>query len=289
MTAYRVRQFERAAAGYDQASAVQRTLAEILLHLLPPDFSPARGLEIGCGTGHLSGLLLERLPSCRFLFTDPAAPMREACRSNLEKRIREREQGQEGRIPAPFAFLPWDADGKRDPPLPPEVRGEPWPFIASSAVVQWFPDLGAHLRLVESLLEEGGLYLFSSFRQANFPELQALLDEEEGAGAAAGPDGAFTSARVRPGHELGDLDRLLERGKLRLLGGFERDDIRRYPSAEEFFRLLRTLGAGRKPEGRMRSRGSLERLMREYQGRYGEGTGVRATWRYFGALLEKGA
>ncbi|MBK8993676.1 MAG: hypothetical protein IPM40_19400 [Gammaproteobacteria bacterium] len=50
------RSFGRAAAGYERAAALQRTIGEELLALAPP-LAPARVLDIGSGTGHFSARL----------------------------------------------------------------------------------------------------------------------------------------------------------------------------------------------------------------------------------------
>lgn len=67
----RIRQsFERAAATYDSAAAVQRNICAQLLASLPSGLTPARLLDAGCGTGHALGLLAKRFPAAAALALD---------------------------------------------------------------------------------------------------------------------------------------------------------------------------------------------------------------------------
>ncbi|HIZ50655.1 MAG TPA: malonyl-[acyl-carrier protein] O-methyltransferase BioC, partial [Candidatus Pseudomonas excrementavium] len=52
--------FSRAAATYDQAAALQRTVGSNLLDRLPADFAPVDLIDLGCGTGYFSRALQAR-------------------------------------------------------------------------------------------------------------------------------------------------------------------------------------------------------------------------------------
>ena len=66
--------FSRAASTYGQAAEFQRTAAKTLMEVMAAETAgmspPRRILEIGCGTGFLTGLLFNRFPRAKFLITD---------------------------------------------------------------------------------------------------------------------------------------------------------------------------------------------------------------------------
>lgn len=128
------RTFAAAAPDYDTHAVVQRHAAQQLAlraqaqwPQLPPG---ARILEMGCGTGNLSTLLLRTYPKAELLATDLAPAMVDACRARLCSET-----------PAPtavtrvrFAVL----DGEQQ-------TGQGADLVASSLVFQWFADPGAAL------------------------------------------------------------------------------------------------------------------------------------------------
>ena len=61
---HRIRQaFSRAASAYEQTAVLQQQVGDLLLerlHLLKSE--PARVLDVGAGTGRLTGLLKKRIP-----------------------------------------------------------------------------------------------------------------------------------------------------------------------------------------------------------------------------------
>lgn len=257
--AFHPRRFDRAARSYDGASGVQAAMARSLVGLLPGGFRPAGPiLEMGCGTGHLTRLLRDRFPGTLLVATDAAPRMLEAVAA----------------VPGIAAAI-FDAEGPAAAPGA-VTSLAPYGLLASNALVQWFPDLEAHLRLAAGLLAPGGTYLVSGFRRDNFPELNALL--------AAEPFGH----RDFPGHQREEAERAMARAgfAVEAMGAEEREEA--FPDARAFLDRIRGLGASRRPaEGRPLTRASLERLVKEYRERYPSGEGVRATWRTWSARLRR--
>lgn len=68
------RAFDRAAASYDSAADLQRSVCALLLDALP-DATPGRILDAGCGTGYGMELLARRWPSARVTAADFAPAM----------------------------------------------------------------------------------------------------------------------------------------------------------------------------------------------------------------------
>lgn len=254
---YRQLSFERAARRYDAVSEVQRLMARRLVKLLQLEGeSPRHVLELGCGTGHLSELLVGKFPGARLLCTDLSRGMLEQTRRRL---------GGDGA--RRVHWLQLDASRVRD-----GLRAR-FDLIASSAMVQWLDDLPAHVDGVGQRLRPGGRYLVSGFATDNLPELALALARFD----------------VAPGigHSREQLERACSAAGLRLVA-FQSESIPRvYRDAREFFELLRAMGASRYPGGSPLAPGALRALMRDYGEGNASAHGVHATWRPWYALLSR--
>lgn len=245
---WRSRRFDRAAGSYERVTPVQSSMARRLAGLVPSDCQPESVLELGCGTGHLTRELLRRLPDARFLVTDLAPGMLGFCGGHLDDIDRSRVRLE--RLDA------------RAPSLP-----ETFDLVASSAMVQWFSDLGAHFEACRALLRPGGSCLVSGFCRTNFPELDSLL---------SGPPWDFPDP---PGHFLSDAVRVAIEAGFRVQLAEEDVVEHVYPSALEFLRAIGQSGASRAPrEGRPLTREHLRLLLETYETRFAVPGGVKATW-----------
>ena len=254
---WRSRRFDRAAGTYERVTPVQSSMAHRLAGLVPRDANLERVLELGCGTGHLTRELLRRLPEARFVVTDLAPGMLACCGEHLTEIDRER-----------VVLEVLDA---REPRFP-----EAMDLLASSAVVQWFPDLPAHLRAAADTLRPKGLYALSGFCRTNFPELDSLL---------SGDPWRFPDP---PGHFLSDACRAAQESGFRIV--LREEDLAElvYPSAMEFLRAIGQAGASRAPrDGKPLTRELLRLLVDTYDERFAVPGGVRATWKPWFLLLER--
>lgn len=161
--------FGAAAEKYDAASAVQAEVAARLacrVKTLALPKSP-RVLEIGCGTGHLSRLLMEEM-SGEWFISDISLAMVRNCREKLSSPN------------ARFLVL----DGER-----PSVVRSRFDLIVSSLAVQWFTDLPNALEALASLLAPGGYLAFVTLGSATFNEWRAAhLELGYSAGTPTYPD-----------------------------------------------------------------------------------------------------
>jgi malonyl-CoA O-methyltransferase len=281
---FHARRFDRAAGSYGAHSAVQARMAARLAGLPPRESTPARILEMGCGTGHLTRLLRARFPLGNMLVTDAAPRMLEAARGALRLPAAAAPPAtapSTSNLVAPIAsttvpetfFTLFDAEGASPAPAPISSLA-PFSIAASNALVQWFPDLARHFHFVAGLLESGGHYLVSGFHRDNFPELNALLREP-----------AFGYADF-PGHDEGMVRTAAEAAGLDVDILAEENLPERYASPREFLRVITGLGSARKP-GRALTRNRLELLEKIYLERHPWQGGVKATWRPWYALLKK--
>jgi malonyl-CoA O-methyltransferase len=269
---YHARRFDRAAGSYASHAAFQARMAERLLALLPgaaaasaaPVAASGPILELGCGTGLLTGLLSRRFPDADLIATDAAPRM-----------AREAERALGPRPGLRFAVC--DASGGAPAPEAIAVLA-PFRLAASNALVQWFPDLARHLRWTADLLSPGGLYLASGFDRDNFPELNSILRE---------PPFGYADY---PGHPAADLAATAAAAGLEL-AALETERLETaFPSPRVFLEAIRALGAARRPsESRPMTRARLDLLLRRYQERYSRDGGVAATWMPWYALFRKPA
>ncbi len=144
------RGFSAAAAHYERWAAPQRTIAEALATLLPETLPPGPILDLGCGTGLLTGLLIERYPGHKVVGVDVAPAMVEACRAKWpDTAIAE--------------FILDDAE---------QFSAEgPWALVASSCSFQWFEHPTEDLCRFGGHLAPGGFVALAVPVQGSLPEL----------------------------------------------------------------------------------------------------------------------
>ncbi|WP_442679904.1 methyltransferase [Sphingomonas sp. ASY06-1R] len=142
--------FDRA-ADYDRHAIVQRQVAEGLAARIAGLRLPEgpRLLEIGCGTGLLGEMLVDRLPGAHWLMTDIAPAMVARARARFARRPEIR-----------FAVM----DGER-----PDAEG-PYDLICSSLAAQWFADLPGTLARWRDRLGQGGRIAFTTLAAGSFAE-----------------------------------------------------------------------------------------------------------------------
>ncbi len=148
--------FGRRAAQYDRYALVQHRLAEQLVQTLtlhPGKF--ARILEIGCGTGYLTGLLRQAFPKAQITALDLAPAALEAARTRLAS-----ADGIEWLV----------ADGE-------QVAPGRFDLITASSVFQWFSQPRQACRLYWEHLKPGGLLAFTTLGPLTFRELAASFSQ----------------------------------------------------------------------------------------------------------------
>ena len=117
-------------------------------------FSPALVVDLGCGTGALTGQLARRWGGARVLAVDRSAAMLD----------RARGDGADPRVSFVEAdLLAWQ------PPAPPDL-------VYSNAVLHWLPDRGAALARICSWLPAGGVLAVQLPRNFEEPTHQVAYE-----------------------------------------------------------------------------------------------------------------
>lgn len=146
--------FARAAGSYLQAATVQRDVARKmagLLHTYLPSAPCRKALEVGCGTGLFTRLLLKDIRPQQLLLND-ICPEVSGCFSDLLNRDISFCQGDAEQFPFPA--------GQN--------------LIASCSAIQWFNNPEGFFERCHHLLDAGGYLAFSTFGKENMREVTSI-------------------------------------------------------------------------------------------------------------------
>lgn len=211
--------FSRKAASYVENARVQTIMARQTADLCPLDqrLPPGDILDIGCGTGALTGHLVRKYPERSILALDIAPGMIEQARQSItDPRV---------------SFLCGDAETAD--------LGGPYALIASSAAFQWMHDLPALFQKLHQSLLPGGCLVFSTFGPRTFASLRSAYEKaaRETHNLTCRYNGLDFMGRT----ELeSTLARSFAPGKITFRKKMERT---RYPSARDFLRAVSRVGA----------------------------------------------
>lgn len=149
-----IRNFDVQAKSYAHNCDVQSQIAHRLAEQLPDLHSP-HILEIGCGSGALTRLALERYPNGTFDITDLSPNMLRQAKSTVQSAQNIKWRVMDGENP--------QSDQKYD-------------LIIANMVFQWFEDKDGALSKLQNLLKPRGVLLYSVPSQKSFPEWHETLN-----------------------------------------------------------------------------------------------------------------
>jgi malonyl-CoA O-methyltransferase len=242
------RSFERAAATYDRHSVLQGEVGRRLLdHLEGIRIEPRRILDLGCGTGASFELLLSRFTGPELVGLDIAHPML--------LRARQRSPWLQRMLKLRLPRLVC-GDAERLP-----LAAGAFQLIFSNLALQWCrPDLV--FPEAARALENGGLFIFSTFGPDTLKELRAAFARVD----AAEHVNAFIDM-----HDLGDA--LVHAGFADPVMEMEVVTLE-YSTVMDVARDLKAIGARNSMPGRPRGLGGRrrwERVVAAYEAHRREG------------------
>jgi malonyl-CoA O-methyltransferase len=256
------RRFSAAAETYENFAGVQNRVAIRLLELAQnemPRGGPSRILEIGCGTGVLTRLLLETFPASRLLALDLSPGMICAARK---------------RIANPLDTLGWVVGDAGDLPV-----HSVFDAVFSSSVLHWADSPQAAMREIARSLNPGGVAALAVMTKGTLAELHAVRRR-------IAPDNLPSADLPSPDllrDAIGDAGLVIRKEA-------PVEILVTYPSAHSLLNALHDQGltGGRfSTSGRPLSRTQLRNLIAAYDRDYSGPEGVQATYRILCLIAEK--
>jgi len=243
--------FSAAAETYDQTAQVQKNVAEHVTALLAGIPAPQKILEIGCGTGLLTGMLCRALPRATIHALDLSAGMLAQAQTLLGNR----------------ANVQWILADARQLPA-----GATYDLLVSSSSLHWIQPLADLFQTLRPRLITGGHLVFGLMLKDTLKELHA-------ARRRVAPDNP-TSATLPT---EADVLAALQSAHFQVLQ-HERTTLRvQYPAAAQLLQAVHEQGTtgGAVSQGRRPLlRGEMRRLLDDYTTHYSNATsgGVFATY-----------
>lgn len=228
--------FSAAAPHYDGVAQLQREIGRALLQPVAWGGQQGRVLDIGCGTGFLTGELLARSSCQELIALDMALGMLQTTRAKLHHpKLRY--------VCADAEALPL-ATGSID-------------SVFSNVALQWCNDLHAVFTDIKRVLKPGGQLAFATFGHGTLQELKA---------AWASVD---NYRHVNDFYEEAQLCEMLRQAGFGAIHSERQDYPRRYGSVLALMKELKQLGAhhvlpGRNPH--VTGKATLQRMIAAYPG-----------------------
>jgi malonyl-CoA O-methyltransferase len=149
--------FEMKARAYDDHAGVQRIMALELAEITQKDRKIKKIFEIGCGTGILSKMIIEKLDPEIIYLNDLSPTMLDITKEKLVPL-----QGRLNFIEGDFERLNCNLS---------------FDLILANAVFQWFENFENAIKKISSILNPSGILIFSVFVKGTFHELDSSFDK----------------------------------------------------------------------------------------------------------------
>lgn len=251
--------FSRAAAAYDGAAHLQRTVgARLLDNLDRVPGQPENVLDLGCGTGQFAAELRQRFPGARYLGLDIAAGMV----AHARRRCAASNGGGDWLV----------ADAEALPLATASVD-----LVFSSLALQWCQRPAHIFAELARVLRPGGICVFTSLGPRSLCELRA---------AWAAVDARQHVNSFLPGAELAAAARRVPGLRLDMASS---EISLQYAGVRELLAELKALGAHNLNRGRPRGLtgpGALRGMLQAYEGWRRDGM-LPATYEVLYGVLEK--
>ena len=243
--------FSRSALRYDRHADLQREIASTLADRFFVGNEPRSVLELGCGTGFLTRLLIDRFSSATIDAIDISGEM-----IRLAQHV----------LPSPR--VQWHvADMNRF------QSGQTYDLIASSTALHWGDPLDALIQQVKDQLGPAGKLVVAVMSSGTLSELHQVRQE--------------VAPHKTPARELPSADKLAEHissARMKMIDSTTETYQLTYSSSAEFLKSLRQTGFTGGPFSHRKAdilvRAELNALQRLYQQRYSTACGgVYATFK----------
>lgn len=247
--------FSKAAMTYDSVAELQRDVGHTLMGYLP-DSSPARIMDLGCGTGYFSPKLNQKYSTANLINLDLALGMLRFARQN-------RTLTNASWICADAESLPL-SDASID-------------IVFSSLAIQWCENLPVLLKEIERVLAPGGRFVFATLGPDTLHELRTAWQSVD----------SFTHVNqfLSSEEHLSAVP-----GSLHLSEFKEEMRVLRYPQLKDLTDELKRLGAHNMNAGQktgLTGREQIRRFKSAYEDQRLADGAIPATYQVFYGVLEK--
>lgn len=242
--------FSKASKTYENSACVQNTMAHELVELLPKvNFESV--LEIGCGTGLLSSLIINNLKLSSLTLNDLSLDMLNLCKEKFEDTAFFKENK--------LHFFQKDADKLE--------LTKSYSLIISNACFQWLKDLEQDLLNYTEHLDSEGVLAFTIFSKDNFHELK----ECSGVGLEY-----IDKDTLETILEKTQCDYSIEKREL----------ISYYPDVKTMLRSFKNTGVSGLTHS-IWTKSRLNDFIKTYEDKYTTCNGVKLTWSYYLVVVKK--
>ncbi|MEF9951025.1 MAG: malonyl-ACP O-methyltransferase BioC [Clostridium sp.] len=246
--------FSKNAKSYDQYAVVQKNMANALLSQIKISKNTSINiLEIGCGTGYLTNMLINYFPSGNITAIDIAEGMINEAKKNTSS--------------ININFKCCDIE---------EVNlNDTYDLIISNATFQWFNNLNSTINKLYRLLNENGVLLFSTFGENTFNELHSSYKkaslELNMPNYSCGQD--FLSCNT--------LKNIILRTTNTKPTINEYTETHYFPSCSEFFKSIKKVGASNSnTSNRCLSPSYLKKVIDIYSSSFNKDNNIYSTYHY---------
>lgn len=226
------RNFNRAAATYDQASALQQEVASRLCERLELiKVEPSRICDLGCGTGYISRELAQRYPKADIASLDLALNMLKVNRQQTHQTAKQNPLARWFR-PATHASHHYICADARNLPL----ADNSVDMLLSGLTLQWCDPLPQAFAQMLRVVKPGGFVMFSTFGPDTLKELKYCWGQVD------------QQVHVHDFHDMHDIgDTLLQSGFADPVMDMELIRVS-FDDVTQLMRDLKNIGAGNASE-----------------------------------------
>jgi len=245
------RSFSKSSGQYDEYSQLHRSIANELFLYIPKKLNPLKVLDIGCGTGYLTGQLKTRWPRARIVGLDFSPGMIEKAQSTY--------QGIDW-ILADNASLPF-VDHQFD-------------VVVSNLSYQWVEDLVKAFAEVRRVLAPGAVFAATIFGQHTCSELLDLLQEVVGIKTKKLPSQAA-------------IQEAIDHNGFKNVGIHTAKNKIEFDNLYALLAWLKNIGANALPYEGFLGKDALAKTAVKYQEEFPLGNGIAATFEVISVYAQK--
>ncbi len=228
--------FANASKTYDDMAALQRTVGRDLLKDERAEGLNGTILDIGCGTGFLTGELMKLSGYQRLIALDLALPMVQTTRIKLNH-------------PENLLYVCADAES-----LP--LQDDSIDRIFSNVALQWCQNLESVFKDIRRILKADGQLVFSTFGEKTLQELKAAWRK------------ADDYSHVNEFYSVTEIESFLQQAGYEDIQVSKKIYLRQYDSVMSLMRELKGIGAHNVNAGRnhgMTGKNKMQAMMRHYE------------------------